>query len=185
MIDASRILGTEVGSTAPSFLAILAVHVPAGLTAVITGAGAALTRKGSARHIRLGRWYYRAITVVFVSAAVLAVLRWRQDWDLLLLGTLAYTGAVIGFLHRRRRRPGNAGHILGMGGSYAVMLTAFFVDNGPHLPLWDHLPTWAFWLLPSLIAAPVIARSLLRARGQTLHEKQAATAPRPVSPPST
>jgi hypothetical protein len=34
------------------------------------------------------------------------------------------------------------------------MLTAFYVDNGPHLPLWDHLPAPAFWLLPSLIEAP-------------------------------
>jgi hypothetical protein len=44
------------------------------------------------------------------------------------------------------------------------MLTAFYVDNGPHLPLWDHLPTFAFWLLPSAIGAPVIIRALRRAR---------------------
>ena len=51
MATASRILGVEVGSTAPAFLAILAIHVIAGLTAVITGAAAALARKGSPRHI--------------------------------------------------------------------------------------------------------------------------------------
>ena len=50
------------------FLAFLAVHVLAGLAAVITGAVAALARKGSPRHIRAGRWYYRAITVVFATA---------------------------------------------------------------------------------------------------------------------
>jgi hypothetical protein len=44
------------------------------------------------------------------------------------------------------------------------MLTAFYVDNGPNLPLWDHLPTWAFWLLPSVVAAPVIARAIRRHR---------------------
>jgi hypothetical protein len=55
MVTASRILGDEVGSTAPAFLAVLAVHVIAGLAAVITGAIAALARKGSARHIRAGR----------------------------------------------------------------------------------------------------------------------------------
>ena len=164
MIEAGRILGVEAGSTAPWFLALLAVHVPAGLTAVVTGAGAALTRKGSARHIRLGRWYYGAIAVVFATAAGLAVLRWRQDWDLLLLGTLAFTAATIGYLHRRRHRSGHTGHIVGMGGSYAMMLTAFYVDNGPHLPLWDHLPTWAFWLLPGIVAALPIAQSIRRYR---------------------
>ena len=54
------------------------VHVLAGLTAVVTGATAALVRKGSPRHIRAGRWYYQAITVVFATATVLAMLRWRQ-----------------------------------------------------------------------------------------------------------
>src|SRR5437588_7409793 len=112
MVEASRILGVEVGSTAPWFLALLAVHVPAGLIAVATGAGAAVTRKGSARHIRLGRWYYGAITVVFATAAGLAALRWRADWDLLLLGALAFTAGTVGYLHRRRHRPGHTGHIV-------------------------------------------------------------------------
>jgi hypothetical protein len=78
MVTAVRILGDQVGSTAPVFLAFLAVHVLAGLIAVITGAIAALVRKGSPRHIRAGRWYYRAITVLFATATVLAALRWRQ-----------------------------------------------------------------------------------------------------------
>jgi hypothetical protein len=44
------------------------------------------------------------------------------------------------------------------------MLTAFYVDNGPHLPLWDRLPMLTFWLLPSAIGAPIIARAIIRAR---------------------
>jgi hypothetical protein len=51
-----------------------------------------------------------------------------------------------------------------MGAAYVVMLTAFYVDNGPHLPLWDRLPTLTFWLLPSAIGAPIIARAIIRAR---------------------
>jgi hypothetical protein len=163
VFEAGRILGTQIGSTAPWFLAVLAIHVPAGLVAVASGTGAALTRKGSARHVRLGRWYYKAITVVFITAALVAGLRWHEDWDLLLLGALAFAAATIGYLHRRRHRPGDAGHILGMGASFAVMLTAFYVDNGPHLPLWDHLPAWAFWVIPGAVAAPLILRSLRRA----------------------
>jgi hypothetical protein len=164
MVTAARILGNQVGSTAPVFLAFLAVHVLAGLTAVVTGAVAALVRKGSPRHIRAGRWYYLAITVVFVTATVLAALRWRQDYYLFIIGAVAFTAATIGYQHRRRHRPGDTGHIAGMGVAYVAMLTAFYVDNGPHLPLWDRLPAFMFWLLPTDIGAPIIARAINHAR---------------------
>ena len=164
MVTASRILGDQVGSTAPAFLAFLALHVLAGLTAVLTGAIAALARKGSPRHIRAGRWFYRAITVVFATATALAAMRWRQDYDLFLIGAVAFTAATIGYQHRRRHRPGDTGHIAGMGIGYTAMLTAFYVDNGPHLPLWDRLPVLAFWLLPAAIATPLIARAVIRGR---------------------
>jgi hypothetical protein len=171
MATASRILGTDVGSTAPVFLAFLAIHVIAGLTAVLTGAVAAVTRKGSPRHIRAGRWFYRAITVVFATATALAAMRWRQDYHLFIIGAVAFTAATIGYQHRRRHRPGDTGHIAGMGAGYVAMLTAFYVDNGPHLPLWDRLPALAFWLLPSAIGAPVITRAVIRAR-HAASEKQ-------------
>ena len=164
MATASRILGTEVGSTAPVFLAFLAIHVLGGITAVASGAIAAIARKGSPRHTHAGRWYYRAITVVFATATILAAMRWRQDYDLFILGAAAFTAATVGYQHRRRHRPGDTGHIAGMGAAYVFMLTAFYVDNGPHLPLWDHLPTLAFWLLPSAIGAPLTARAITRAR---------------------
>jgi len=166
MVTAARILGDQVGSTAPVFLGFLAVHVLAGLTAVVTGAVAALVRKGSPRHIRAGRWYYLAITVVFVTATVLAALRWRQDYYLFIIGAVAFTAATIGYQHRRRHRPGDTGHIAGMGIAYVAMLTAFYVDNGPHLPVWDRLPAFMFWLLPSVIGAPIIARAIIRARAR-------------------
>jgi hypothetical protein len=164
MHAASRILGDQVGSTAPIFLAFLVIHVAAGLTAVVTGAVAALTRKGSPRHVKAGRWYYRAITVVFATATALAAMRWRQDYYLFAIGAVAYSAATIGYQHRRRHRPGDTGHITGMGVAYVAMLTAFYVDNGPHLPLWDRLPALTFWLLPSAIGAPIIARAVIRAR---------------------
>ena len=163
MVTAGRILGDQVGSTAPVFLAFLGVHVLAGLTAVIGGAIAALSRKGSSRHIRAGRWFYRAITLVFATATVLAIMRWRQDYYLVIIGAVAFAAATIGRQYRRRHR-GDTGHILGMGTGYTDMLTAFYVDNGPHLPGWDHLPAAAFWVLPSAVAIPLIARAVMRAR---------------------
>ncbi|HEY5356295.1 MAG TPA: hypothetical protein VIJ82_01140 [Streptosporangiaceae bacterium] len=163
MVTAARVLGDQVGSAAPVFLAFLAVHVITGLTAVVSGAIAALSRKGSPRHIRAGRWFYRAITAVFATATALAVMRWHQDYYLFIVGAVAFTAATIGRQYRRRHC-GDTGHILGMGTGYTAMLTAFYVDNGPHLPLWDHLPTPVFWVLPAAIAAPLITRAIMRAR---------------------
>ena len=49
-----------------------------------------------------------------------------------------------------------------MGGSYIALLTGFYVDNGPFLPLWDRLPHLTYWLLPSLIGVPLIWVALRR-----------------------
>jgi hypothetical protein len=53
-------------------------------------------------------------------------------------------------------------HIGGMGLSYVLLLTAFYVDNGPNLPLWRELPPLAYWLAPSAVGLPLILRALLR-----------------------
>lgn len=49
-----------------------------------------------------------------------------------------------------------------MAGSYILLLTAFYADNGKNLPLWRELPPIAFWLLPSAVGLPIIAWALLR-----------------------
>ncbi len=97
------------------------------------------------------------------SAHPVSATDWAQDWYLLVIGAVAFGAATAGVVHRRRHRPGDTGHIAGMGIAYTAMLTAFYVDNGPHLPLWDRLPALTFWFLPSVIAAPVIARAIIRA----------------------
>jgi hypothetical protein len=38
------------------------------------------------------------------------------------------------------------------------MLTGFYVDNGPRLPLLGRLPVLAFWPLPAIGARPSPAR---------------------------
>jgi hypothetical protein len=45
---------------------------------------------------------------------------------------------------------------LGNGLSYILMLTAFYVDNGPHLPLWNRLPSWMHWYLSGLVGLPIL-----------------------------
>jgi hypothetical protein len=53
-------------------------------------------------------------------------------------------------------------HLSGMGASYILMLTAFYVDNGRNLPLWKELPEAAFWILPGAIGVPLILHALFR-----------------------
>lgn len=146
-----------------AFAVILLVHVPAGLTAVVAGAVAAVSRKRRGRHPRFGTVYVGALAVVFVTATGLAVLRWTEDRHLFALGTVSFALAAVAYAARRLRWRGwTTFHIVGMGLSYVVLLTAFYVDNGPHLPLWDRLPAVAYWTLPALVGVPLVVRTLRR-----------------------
>jgi len=46
--------------------------------------------------------------------------------------------------------------------AYIALLTTFYVDNGPKLPLWNLLPRSSFWILPAAIGLPLITRAVLR-----------------------
>lgn len=164
-VAAADVLGVEVPDTRPVFLAVLGVHVAAGIVAVLAGLIAARTGKRAGRHPRAGRVYLGALGVLAGTAAGLAALSWPDDVHLLVLGAGAGAAGLGGYVARRRRRPGWARrHIIGMGGSYVVLLTAFYVDNGPQLPLWQLLPAWTFWVLPTAGGALVIAAALRRYR---------------------
>lgn len=163
LVLAAKVVGVEVPDTSPAFLVVLAVHVAAGLVAVLAGLLAALARKRVGRHPVAGRVYLGGLATVAATATVLAVLRWPHDVHLLALGMIALGCGLGGFMARRRRRPGWVRrHILGMGGSYVVLLTAFYVDNGPQLPVWQLLPAWVFWVLPAVVGAPLIAAAVRR-----------------------
>jgi hypothetical protein len=72
-------------------------------------------------------------------------------------GALALAAATLGRTARRHRwRPWRwiGLHLTGMSASYILLLTAFYVDNGKHLPIWRALPHLAYWLLPSAIGLP-------------------------------
>jgi hypothetical protein len=157
------ILGIEVPSTDPIFLTALGFHVVAGLVCVVTGAVAMLSDKRPGRHPRFGTIYYWSLSIVFVTMTVLSFMRWAENSHLFILGMLAFTAASVGRTARQQRWHNWVRlHIAGMGSSYVLLLTAFYVDNGPNLPLWRELPSFAFWLLPTAIGLPIIARALLR-----------------------
>src|SRR6516165_4458259 len=75
----------------------------------------------------------------------------------------SFIAGFIGRLARRQRWQGwTRWHIAGMGLSYILLLTAFYVDNGKSLPLWKELPPIAYWLVPGAIGIPLIVHALLR-----------------------
>ena len=157
------VAGIEIPSTDPVFLGIVGVHVLLGLVCTITGIIAMLSTKRPGRHPLFGSVYYWCLLGVFVTASGLAAVRWREDYHLFILGALAFGSAYLGRRARRKRRNNWAKlHITGMGMSYVVLLTAFYVDNGKNLPLWRELPPIALWLIPAAVGIPLIARALLR-----------------------
>jgi hypothetical protein len=161
----TTVAGIAIPSTDPVFLSIVAIHVPLGLLCVVTGAIAMLSEKGPGRHPRLGTIYYWSVAAIFGSATLLSIMRWEHNHHLFVLGLLAFSAAHFGRAARRRRRPGWARlHITGMGSSYVLLLTAFYVDNGHQLPLWKELPVWTYWTLPALVGTPIIVWALLRHR---------------------
>jgi hypothetical protein len=143
--------------------AILAVHIAAGLTAVGSGLLATTARKRPGRHPRAGTVYLYAVGVVFLTATALTAARWRAEWHLFLIATVAFGLAATGWWARRRRpRRWLAGHGAAMAGSFIALFTGFYVDNGPRLPLWDRLPHVAYWLIPAAVGLPLTWRALVR-----------------------
>jgi hypothetical protein len=158
-----EILGLPIPDAGPVFAIALAVHIACGLTAVIAGALAATAKKRRGRHPRAGHVYLWALGGIFTTATIMAAIRWPEDAHLLAIAVIAFGLGLYGYQARRRHRPGwPPHHAIGMGGSYIALFAGFYVDNGPFLPLWNQLPHWTYWLLPSLVGIPLIWRALHR-----------------------
>src|SRR5262245_6021795 len=156
------VLGLPIPSSSPLFLSIVAIHVIAGLTCTVAGIVAMLAPKRAGPHPAAGTVYYWGLVVVFLTMAALSLLRWPADTHLFALGILSFAAGVVGRMARRRMPHWLRLHVTAMTMSYIVLLTAFYVDNGPNLPLWRSLPPLAFWLLPSLVGLSILARVLRR-----------------------
>jgi hypothetical protein len=162
---ARELFGLPIPNEGTLFDVALAGHIAAGLTCVVTGALAVTAPKRRGRHTLSGRIFLWSLALVFVSSTTMAGLRFAQDWHLMVIGTVAFGVGCLGYLARRRQRPGWLRvHIPAMGGAYIALFTGFYVDNGPHLPVWDRLPHLAYWTLPSLVGVPLILRALARRR---------------------
>ncbi len=159
------ILGVDVPAAGPIFLAALAVHIVAGLVAVIAGTLAALSRKREGRHPRAGTVFLGAVAVIVATATVMAIIRWQHNRHLLAIATVTAALATVGWLARRRRwRRWMLWHGTAMSGAFITLLTGFYVDNGPQLPVWNRLPPLAFWFLPAAVGLPLTFWALVHNR---------------------
>jgi uncharacterized membrane protein HdeD (DUF308 family) len=163
--DTTIVFGVPVPSVDPVFLAVVRAHIVVGTACVAVGVVAMLSRKGRGRHSTFRGLYYWCLAVIVASTTGLSVVRWDENYHLFLLGALSLTAATVARTALRRRWDNWVGlHITGMGLSYVLMLTAFYVDNGKHLPLWKELPPIAFWLVPAGFGIPLILYALLKHR---------------------
>jgi hypothetical protein len=138
-------------------------HVLLGFICVVTGLIAMLSEKRPGRHPTVGTFYFWSLSAVFVSATVLSALRWGQNYHLFILGALSFAAASLGRVARRHHwRNWVRLHLTGMGLSYVLLLTAFYVDNGHSLPVWKDLPSIFYWLTPGALGTPLIVLALLR-----------------------
>lgn len=159
------VLGLPIPDVGPVFAAVLVLHIAGGLTGVVSGALAATARKRPGWHPRSGRVYLVALCVVAATAAVMGVIRFAESGYLLVLAVLLAGFGLLGWRYRPTAPRRNVRwHAVGMGGSFIVLLTGFYVDNGPHLPLWQLLPPFAFWVLPAVVGIPLIVLGLRRYR---------------------
>jgi hypothetical protein len=157
------VFGVPVPSVDPVFLAVVRFHIVVGIACVAAGVIAMLSHKGRGRHSTFGTFYYWCLAVVVASATALSVARWAENYHLFFLGALSLIAATVARTALRRRWRNWIGlHISGMGLSYILMLTAFYVDNGKNLPVWKELPQIAFWLLPTVLGTPLILYALLK-----------------------
>jgi hypothetical protein len=155
--------GFEIPFDSPLFLFVLSIHILAGLTCVITGIMAMLSKKQPGLHPKSGKIYYWFLLVVFATASLMASGRWQEDYHLFFLGLISFCAAFIGKTALKNKwRKWSVFHITGMGFSYIFLLIAFYVDNGRFLPVWKEFHPIVYWLLPPLIGIPIIIRVLLR-----------------------
>jgi uncharacterized membrane protein len=161
MQDTTDLFGVPVPSTDPVFLAFVVLHVVLGVSAVVIGICAMLSRKTGERHRKFGVYYFGLMAASFVTIIVLSVMRWPHNVHLLAIGVLAFGSAYAGRkLIKASTKRWSRWHTALMGISYVMLLTGFYVDNGKNLPFWNLFPQWFFYLFPSMIGIPIIVRVL-------------------------
>ena len=143
------------------FKIVLIVHALAGLMGLIVGPVAMFAKKRKGLHTFSGLIYFYLMTFVCISGGTLAILNWQRSWWLLFVSVFSYAFCLRGYLAEKQRSPQwLKKHISGMLGSYVAMSTAFIVVNVGRVDVLKTLPPLLFWILPTVIAVPLIKRTI-------------------------
>jgi hypothetical protein len=135
---------------------VLSVHVSAGVAGLVLGPIAMFSGKRRGRHTRAGAAYHWVFLALFLSSAVLAVMR-PELWWLGLVGLFSYSFALLGYLSARRRwREWLQWHVAGQGGSYIAMTTATIVVNWDELTGARGVESVVPWVIPTLVGTPIL-----------------------------
>jgi hypothetical protein len=157
------IFGVPVPSTDPAFLTIVVIHILLGIICITSGFIAVMSKKGQGNHSRWGKWYYATLFLIFVTVIPLSIMRWPANNHLLVLGILSFASGHYGKSNARTKRPGwSRRHTISMAASYILLLTAFYVDNGKNLPLWNLFPQYFFWIFPAIVGIPITVYTWLK-----------------------
>jgi uncharacterized membrane protein HdeD (DUF308 family) len=70
-----NIAGFQITSGSRMFLTIVAIHVPVGMVAVVTGVAAMISDKRRGAHTRFGSIYFWSLSVLFITSTGLAAMR--------------------------------------------------------------------------------------------------------------
>jgi uncharacterized membrane protein len=155
----------------------LAVHITAGSLGLLVLPVIIVREKGTALHVRLGRTFLWCLRVVTASAAVLAIISFRELWWFLLIAAFSLALGEVG--SRGWRYGFNRAvsqHISGMGGATIAFVTAVLVVNfGKVNPI--------AWIAPSIIGSVIISVTIARIqrRGTLLRSVESSTAGTPGS----
>lgn len=153
----TELFGIPLPSNDRTFVLFVLIHILISLIAVISGVVAMLKDKKLKGHSTFGRVYYWSICLAFVTVILLSIMRWPFNNHLLAIGIAT---ACLVYIGRRaanfKQKNWPRLHTICMGGSYILLMTGFYVDNGRHLPFWNQFPQWFFWIFPAMIGIPII-----------------------------
>ena len=82
--DTTIVFGVPVSSADPVFLAVVRFHIVVGIVCVLAGVTTMLSRKSRGRHSTWGTIYYWCLAIVVGTATGLSVVRWAENYHLLL-----------------------------------------------------------------------------------------------------
>ena len=80
---------------------VLIVHVISGILSLLTGLLVFILKKGTSLHIQIGKAYYAAMTIVFVTSVYVSAV--KNNIFLLLIGIFSYYLVYTGIFYNRNR----------------------------------------------------------------------------------